>query len=187
MPASDEAVRRYRQLLAVYRNRTGRILTSAWDSLDRYDTDSIDVFAERTAPALTGAKAAAVAASAAFFAMALGIRPVGVRPTDVLVEPRIRDPFLAAWHAVNQGRPWADALQAGRSMAEAVGFDFVQHTARRTGDVVAARSDRSDVRWQRIPSPNACDWCQTVAGQLYLTADSADFGHDRDGCVVVPA
>lgn len=185
MPASDEAIRRYSLLLRTYRRRTSALLVAAWDALDGYDEQSADEYARNVSPALTGAKTAAVAASSGFFALALGIRPVSIRARDVLVEPRIRDPFLALWHASKEGRPLEEALTAGRSQAEAVGADFVQKTARRTGDTVAAASDVT-VRWRRVPDANACNWCKTVAGQLYHTAESADFGHDRDGCVVVP-
>lgn len=186
MPVSDEAIRRYRRLLATYRNRTSALLIATWDRLDDYSDEGFDQFVEQTRPAIHGAKVAAVAGSAAFFALALGIRPVGVRADDVPVEPRIRDPFLATWHALNMGRPPAEAILVGRSQTEATAYDFVQHTARRTGDVVAEAAGR-DVRWRRVPDGNACDWCHTVSGQLYRTAESADFGHDRDGCVVVPA
>lgn len=42
------------------------------------------------------------------------------------------------------------------------------------------------VRWKRVPGGKSCSWCKTIAGQLYLTSASADFGHDRCDCVAVP-
>lgn len=186
MPASRDQIRRYKQQLAIHRDRSSRLLVAAWDELSDYDDADIQRYTARTAAGLTAVKTAAVALSAAFFAAATRTRPAGIAAGDVPVEPRIRDPFLAAWHAVKQERPWDEAVAAGRSAAEAVGFDFVQSTARRTGDVAAERAG-IEVRWQRVPGADSCDWCHTVAGQLYLSAESADFGHDRCDCDAVPA
>jgi hypothetical protein len=86
---------------------------------------------------------------------------------------------------LSQGRPFDEALEVGRSTAQAVAFDFVQSAARLTGDVVAKKSERT-VKWQRVPSPGACEWCVEVAGQLYNSAESADFGHERCDCDAIP-
>lgn len=157
-----------------------------WDQLGTYTDEDIERFIVSTAPAIKGAKRATVATSAGFFALATQTRPIAIRPQDVPVEPRITHPFLATWHALKEDRPYAEAVSAGRSQANAVGFDFVQSTSRRTGDIAAERSG-TQVRWQRVPGGNACDWCITVAGQLYRTAESADFGHDRCDCAAIPA
>lgn len=186
MPLSDEAIRRYDRLLGTYRRRTAAALALLWDQLDTYDDEGLEQFVSAAAPVIAGTKRTAVAASTAVFSLALGIRPPAVTANDVDVEPRIDHPFLALWHAVNEGRPNDEALAAGRSQAQAVGADFVQQTARRTGDVVA-RTAGVRTRWRRVPNAGACDWCQTISGQLYRTAESADFGHDRCFCMVVPA
>lgn len=185
MTASPEAIDRYRTVTRQYRTRTAAALALLWDRLGSYEESDISRYATQAAPVLDGAKRSAVALSAAFFSGATGIRVQGVRPDVVIVTPRIDHPFHAAWHAVNMGRDWSDALQVGRSQAQAVGVDFVQSVTRRTGDAVAARTGR-DVRWRRVPRPDTCAWCATVSGQLYRTAESADFGHDRCSCVVVP-
>lgn len=186
MPLSEAALRRYDRLLGTYRNRTAVALAAIWDQLGSYDEQDIDTFASTASPILAGAKRSAVATSTAVFAIALGIRPPSVSPDAVEVRPRIDHPFLALWHAVKEGRPNEEALSAGRSQAQAVAEDFVQQTARRTGDAVA-RTARIEARWRRIPNADACPWCRTIAGQLYRTAESADFGHDRCFCMVVPA
>lgn len=186
MPPSDQAVARYKRQIGVYRSRTSALLIAAWERLDGYDEENVDEYTEATRPALTAAKRAAVALSAGFFALALGIRAVGVDPDDVDLDPDVRGPFRATWHALAMGRPFDEALRVGRSTAQAVGFDFVQSTARRTGDVVAANSGQR-VTWKRVPGAKACDWCRLVAGQTYRSAESADFGHERDDCDVVPA
>lgn len=186
MPLSDVALRRYDRLLTNYRTRTAFALAAAWDQLESYGEDDIAVFASTVAPVLAGAKRTAVATSTAVFALSLGIRPPSLSADAVDVQPRIDHPFLALWHAVSEGRPNDEALAAGRSQAEAVAQDFVQQTSRRTGDAVANLVDYR-VQWRRVPNAGACSWCRTVAGQLYRTAESADFGHDRCFCMVIPA
>lgn len=185
MTPSPAAIARYKRLIGRYRARTSLVLVTAWNNLPSYDEVNVEEFTVATAPALAGAQNAAVALSAGFFAMSLGVPPVGVDPAEVGVEPDIRGPFRAAWHALAMGRPFDEAVRVGRSTAEAVGFDFVQHSARRTGDTVAARSGL-DVRWRRVPGSKSCDWCREVAGSHYRTAESADFGHERDDCDVLP-
>lgn len=187
MPSvSDAALSRYQRRLLLYRTLTSAGLGTLWDDLDSYTDEDLERFQVQAEPLLAGVKAATVATSAAFFALALGLSPAGVKAADVAVEPRITHPFLSTWHALKEGRPFEEAVAAGRSQAEAVGFDFVQSTSRRTGDYVAKASGRK-VRWQRVPGGDACSWCHTVAGQTYYSAESADFGHDRCDCSVVPA
>ena len=185
MPASRAPIDRYKRQIAIYRNRTAGFLVATWDGLGTYSEEDIDRFTQRTASVLAGAKTAAVGLSAAFYALSTRTRPVPVNVAEVAVEPRYRDPFLAAWHAVGEGRPWEEAFQAGRSMAQAVGYNLVQSSARRTGDVAAAKAGRPG-RWQRVPGGKACSWCLLVAGQTYASAESADFGHDRCDCDAVP-
>jgi hypothetical protein len=157
-----------------------------WDDLDNYTDADLEAFTARAAPLLAGAKAATVATAAAFFALAMSTRPAPVAAKDVPVEPRITHPFLATWHALKEGRPLPDAIAAGRSQAEAVGFDFVQSTSRQTGDYVAKSSGQS-VKWRRIPNPGACSWCSNVARRTYRTSAAANFGHDRCFCITAPA
>ena len=185
MALSDEALRRYRRQVDARRRRTATALAALWDRFENYDTSDAETFARQAAPMLAGAKTATVATSVAMFGLAVGIRPPSVRAADVDAEPRIDHPFLAFWHALAEGRPRDEALAAGRSQAEAVGADFVQSTARRAGDAAARSSGRS-VRWSRRPRGETCQWCIDKARQTYRTARSADFGHDRCDCDVVP-
>lgn len=187
MPVSDAAIRRYQQLIGRYRSRASSVLVALWaDISDITDDAAVAAFIRQATPLLAGVKQATVATSTGFFALAASVPAAPLHPDDVPVEPRIRHPFLASWHALNMGREYEDAVRVGQSQASAVGFDFVQSTSRRTGDVFAERSG-VEMRWNRVPSANACAWCQTVAGQTYATAESADFGHDRCDCSIVPA
>lgn len=186
MPQSSEVVARYRRQLGSYRLRTSALLVAQWNRLGSWDRRDIARFEDATATPLAGIKTATVALSAAFFALYLDEPPPGVDPDLIDVTLYSEGPFLAAWHALSGGRPFQEAITVGASAASAVGYDFVQHTARRTGDHSAEATGR-DVRWKRVPGAKACDWCRSVARDDYRTAESADFGHERDDCIVVPA
>ncbi len=185
MAVSDAVLARYKRQIARYRAVTSAALVTAWDQLSGWDAGNVEEYAAATAAALEGGKAASVSLSSAVFALMIEVPPVGVSPGDVDVTPDIRGPFRATWHARLTGRPELEALRVGRSTAQAVGFDFIQSTARRTGDRVADLSG-VEVRWNRSPGAKSCDWCRLVATQLYRTAESADFGHERDDCDVIP-
>ena len=185
MPLSEALIDRYDRFLDTQRTRTGLAVAAIWDGLGSYGEDDIERFMRLAAPTLAGAKRSSVAASTAIFALALDITPPSVRMDDVDVAPRTDHPFLATWHAAAEGRPNEEAVAAGRSQAQAIAADFVQQTARRTGDVVA-REANVRTRWRRVPNAGACQWCQAVAGQTYHSAASADFGHDRCFCHVMP-
>ncbi len=176
---------RFEERLSGQRAALAAALVALWESLSGYDRADVAEFERRAAPSAIGAKAAAVAASSAFYSRALGVRPVAIRAVDVPVVAKTQAPFHAMWHALKEGRDGVEAWRAGRSVAQAEGFNFVQSTARRTGDLVA-RSTGRNVRWERIPDSGACKWCETVAGRLYSSAESADFGHERCGCMVAP-
>lgn len=186
MPPSKAVIARYKRQISLYRDRASRLLVAAWDELGSWDKDDIEAFALRTAPGLTGAQTAAVALSSAFFAMSLGIRPVAVSAADIEVTANIEGPFHATWHALAMGRAFEEAIGVGRSTASATAFDFVQSSARRTGDVVAERSGRT-VRWRRVPGGTSCPWCVDKAQFTYTSSAAADFGHQRCDCDAVPA
>ncbi len=185
-PPVEVALPRYRRVLDSYRFRTAAGLGSAWDGLGSYDEGDVARYTAAVVPLLAGVKVATVAASTAFYALLADLAPPTVTAAAVPVDPKLRAPFTAMWHAFGQARPYDEARDVGRSVAGATGEDFVISTARRTGDAFAEATGRS-TRWTRVPSGGACAWCQSVAGDHYLSAESADFGHERCSCAVVPS
>lgn len=184
-PPRGPALIRYRARLATIRTRTAAGLVAAWDALPGYDDANIAAYTAQVAPLLTGAKVAAVAESTAFYALLLDIAPPPVLASTVPVTADVRAPFTAAWHALSQGRPLAEAVEVGRSVSAATGETFVQSTARQTGDAVAEVFGRP-IRWVRVAEPGACDWCQQRDGGIYLSASDGDYGHERCFCSVTP-
>lgn len=160
-------------------------MVATWDDLDDYDESGVEVFRERTSVMLAGSKAAAVAAAVALYA-GLTRRRVGIRPDDVVVDMPINKPFLAMWHALKMGRPWDEAVASGRGAADAFGSNWVTSTVRQTAQEFTTTADVRPSWWERETNDDACEWCQTVAMQHYLSAETADFGHDRCFCTPVP-
>jgi hypothetical protein len=158
----------------------GAVMVRAWDQLDSFDEANIARFRELALPATLALTNRAGALSAAYLA-ALLREPVvaATRP----VEPDFRGPFTRLWGAIGRGESFDDALMAGSSRAEASGRNAVVSTARRVGDQL--ESDQI-VGWRRVLDADPCEWCVSVSGQTYKSAESADFGHDRCGCGVTP-
>jgi hypothetical protein len=177
---------RHKRAQANISSRTASRIVAVWDSLPTIGEEQYEAFLAAIAPFLTAAKQAAVTSSTGFYAAVLETRPPAIPVGSVDVEYRGRTPFTATWHALSEGRPYVEAVDAGRSIAEAQTERFVVSTSRRTGDAVVKATGR-DVRWRRVPSSKACPFCVNAAGQLYRSAESADFGHDRCGCAAVPA
>ena len=184
-PTDAALLVRYRRMLSSQRSNTSSALAAMWDRLGRYDEADVAAFVRTTAPLLNGAKAATVATSTAFNSQLLGVAPPSVAAEAVATVADMRAPFTAVWHALSQGRPYEEAVAAGRSSTVATGETFLQSTARQTGDAVAAASGR-DVRWQRVAEPNACDWCQERDGGIYFSSADGDYGHTNCHCDVIP-
>lgn len=176
-------VRRYQQHLHQAGMASGQALADVWDQLDQWDEADVERFAALAAPAAQTAQNHAAALAAAFVSLAAA---VPTPQTTVTPTPDWRSPFTAYWASLANGTPWERAVTVGRNAADALGFDAVQGAARATTSEID-RAEPAITSWQRIPDGGACDWCLTVAEQTYHSAESADFGHDRCGCSVVPA
>ena len=178
-----DLTRRYQHDIGVVRDRSGTATARAWDKLPGYNRRNVPAFAETIAPILTGARDASVALSAAFYATIGEVEAPAVDPAAVGAVWDPEEPFVAHWRALAAGNQWVDAIASGRARAEAVAFDTVQSSGRRTGDAVLAESV---VGWRRVLTGTSCEWCRLVSTQRYITAESADFGHGRCDCTAVP-
>ncbi len=181
----EQLTDRHRRARLLVSNRLATVTARAWDGLGSWDDLDVARLAEVVAPSAELAQTAVATRATGFYSAILEVRAPFVRLAELGVALDYRQAFTAHWHALAEGRPFDEALSAGRSAAEAQADRFLTTTARRVGDSVA-RSTGQRVRWRRVPEPKACRWCLTVAGQLYRTAESADFGHDRCHCDPVP-
>lgn len=173
---------RRRQLLDQLRTSTSSQLTRIWDSLDNYTDDTR--WLTLASPVLQAGQQRAAHLTIASLEAILGTR-LAFDTKTILERAKIdpTQPFIALANALSNKLEFAAAVDAGRARAEAVGESAVTFAARAANG--AAESHVSG--WSRVPDAGACDWCQTVAGQTYHTADSASFGHLRCACDVVPA
>ena len=67
----------------------------------------------------------------AFAALVLARPAPALRPSSVPVEFDPKGPFLQYWHALKEGRPWPNAIAAGRGRAEDDASDLVVSSTRR--------------------------------------------------------
>lgn len=179
-------VRRYQSRLGFLADTAAFAMASAWDRLGSYDEPDVARYTDSTARAATAAREASVRLSAGFYTALGSSPPVPVDPAAIPVEPATRDPFIAYWQALKSGELWADAILVGHGRAEAVGTNLVVRSARLTGDVTIAATGQQVVGWRRVLRGTSCAWCATVATQRYHSSDSANFGHQRCDCTVVP-
>jgi hypothetical protein len=156
----------------------GDAIAAAWDELGSWDDADIARLEGAALPAWEVFAQEAAAVSAGYLAVALNQTPVAATN---LVVPDWRGPFTWYWRALGNDAGQGAALQAGRDRAIAAGHKAVTSTARRVGDQVDGV-----VGWRRTLGGDSCQWCITVAGQRYRTAESADFGHDHCNCGVTP-
>lgn len=159
----------------------GRALAAAWMDLPGFDEANIAdlerIALPRIAPILDRTSSMSIAHVATVVQQPIPATTIPV------VTPDWRGPFTNFWASIGRGEEFGDALLLGESRADAAGRNAVISTARRAVDAV--ESD-DIIGWRRVPDADACQWCLDIAGQVYKTAASADFGHSRCGCGVSP-
>lgn len=177
----DGLTQRFRGHLETISTRTSNAVGQAWDGLPDYEEHRLHEFARRVQPVTRAAKVAAVALGAGYYSTVAQQRPAGVAASLIPLEFDARAAFVAYWNALSNGRPWPEAVAAGRNRAASTASGLVVSSSRRTGDHVLPRAD-----WTRVAAGNACEFCQEAASSTYRSAETADFGHERCSCSVVP-
>jgi len=99
--------------------------------------------------------------------------------------PTATSPILRVRHLLAEGQQLAQALDTASGYAANLATADLQAAKRVALDTAATTHRRSAVRWLKLPSGDACDWCQLVAGQTYAAADSVPF-HAGCTCGVAP-
>lgn len=179
--------RRFQQAIVGIGERTTPAVQKTWADLPTYNDDQVDIFATRSARALTTAKFAAVRHAVGYYSLAAGVRPRAIDPEAVTVVADTRQPFIDVWTALKRGVDLVAAIEIGHNTIDAMTRDMVTSSSRQTGDLVVQSAGLRVIGWERIPEADACPWCLEVAdGAIFTSAESADFGHDRCGCSAQP-
>lgn len=177
----EQLTHRFRSHLDTIRARTTRAVTAAWGGLPDYEDHRVPQFAHRVTPVTRAAKVAAVAAGVGFYSIISTQRPLSVSATQIPVEYDPKAAFVAFWNGLGNGRPWEEAVQAGANRAASEADGLIVSSARLTGDHVLPRA-----QWGRVAAGNACTFCLEAANGTYNSAETADFGHERCACSVLP-
>lgn len=177
---------RYQQRLVDIAERAQPTADREWERLKTYDESEIEAFAASIAPLLNLVRRAAAVNTIGYLSVLVARPPLRVAVEHIEVETTFRKPFIAVWQARQADAAESEAVGAGRRRLQALVHDHVISVARRAGDAYAAASELDIARWRRVPSANACEWCHSVAGGVFRSAASADFGHQRCRCTPVP-
>lgn len=182
---ADALTTRKQALLEDLGTRTAGQLRRIWLSLGDYAESDQEAWATLAAPVVEAAQGRAVNLQVAYLETLLD-ETVDFDIEDVLANAQIDigEPFIALANALSNGEEITAAVESGALRAEGIGESGVTWAARAANGAVE-RNDRV-TGWQRTLSRGACEWCQTVAGQTYRSAESASFGHLRCNCGVEP-
>lgn len=180
----------YQQALARVRRIAAAGVTVAWDRLGAYNVEDVPTFVGAVVPVVEGAQRQAAALTLGYMtrrgaqasvdvAAVVAATRGGIPTADVY-----RRPFVTTWTALKDGRPWADAVRAGRERATSSAEMDVALATRDTAAAVVEGDDRI-VGWERIPDGGACEFCLLASTQRYHSGDLMPL-HNRCGCSVEP-
>lgn len=159
--------------------RAGTVSKRSFLGLSGWDRSNIAEFIEAVTPALNAAGGASLMLSMGFYKLLADESAAGI--SSLVTAPNYEAPFTAYWSSLKDN-DWSDAIGSGADRAMSIGSDYVTQVSREVATVASPNA----TGFRRVPRREACQWCLTVATQRYHTAESANFGHDYCGCLVVP-
>lgn len=182
---ADALTARKQALLEELGTRTASQLRRIWQSMGSYAESDQEAWTQLASPVIDAAQSHAVSLQVAYLETLLD-ESVDFDAEAVLANAAIdvNEPFIALANALSNGEGIDAAVESGALRAEGIGESGVTWAARAANGAVEGNDRISG--WQRTLSRGACEWCQTVAGQTYRSAESASFGHLRCNCGVEP-
>lgn len=180
-------VARYQSRMARIGDRAQTKAREAWDALGSYDAEDINRLVGVSQRLWGATRTQAVNTSSGFYSLATDTASVGVHVDLVAgVPPSVAEAFHVTWKHLSDGAFWDDAVSAGREAFARAHLDATYQAARYTGDVWERLAGRQGFGWRRVLVGVSCEWCALVSTQVYRSASSAAFGHDRCDCAVMP-
>jgi hypothetical protein len=185
------AVHRRAQLAT--RERVAGQLSTMLHRLPSVDQPELELYTRAAYPVVAGGQRRAADLGAAYL---LQLKPPGVPPARPVNVTRALDrsgtlvsadsrslvaPVLRARRDLAAGVAYLDAIGAAASYAGALSSNDLA-AAERVGLDEGADAGGVEIHgWRKGLSGDACDWCQSIAEQVYGDADSIPF-HDHDRC-----
>lgn len=175
------------------RDAAANAVAGIWKDLPGHDRENVDEWLSRVLPVITASQRRSAGVTDAFLAQAVGRRPLGVPPGDVVgaaarngasPEDVYTRPFVTLWTALKVGDDFPDAMNAGLARATSTAATDVQLAMRETLRVVGGEDDHI-LGYSREPDGEACDFCVLVSGQRYTTDQLMPI-HNHCGCGVTP-
>jgi hypothetical protein len=182
----------YQNELRKTRDAVGNALRQHWQALPDYRDAQVDGFVKRVVPIVEAGQRRAVAMTDAYMANVLGVRPIGLKATDLVgpfarngVDPMIvyARPFTTVWTSIAK-IGFDAAVAKGLSRLMSTGDMDVALAARNASMAFGQASDRV-AGFQRVADPSCCDFCQSLDG-VKVASNSAAPLHNRCGCTVEP-
>lgn len=192
--ATDAATRRYVEVQRATEARVAGQVHALVLGLEAVDDPAAEVYAARHARLVAAGQLTAVRLAGAFLGRLWQAVPPRGYPDPARVlggalvgadTPSATSPILRARRELAAGSAWESALATAATYAGTLALGDLQTASRLGLDAGAEAHGRRNVRWRKDPSGDACEWCQTVAGDTYATADAVPF-HTGDRCGIVP-
>jgi hypothetical protein len=195
MAALDERHRARQHELAGRLAQRLNFLVSTWETLSQ---EEVDAYHDRAYPLVAGGQRDSARLGAAYgrtLAQEAGVLPSVPGPTDIVgalvrsgvgVTPESRSlvaPPLRARALVAEGATLGEAKLAAAEYAGQLGSLDLQ-AAQRVGLEQGVGGARI-AGYRKQPAGGACEWCRSVAGEVYDSADAVPF-HRNDACAVAP-
>jgi hypothetical protein len=189
----DERHRRRQAIVAdVVASRLGSLIATMHD----LSQEALVAYVEQAYPVVAGGQTVAADTAAAYSrALAAGRRPK--RPVDVagalaksgkLVTPDSRSlvaPILRARHLAAEGEQAASVVVTAANYAAQLSAADLQAAMRVGVDEGATASGLETQGWSKGLGPEPCEWCISIADNVYGDPDSIPY-HDGDRCGVEP-
>lgn len=163
-----------------------------WTALGSYDAADVERFVPDAVRMVEAAQRRSAIITDAYLGRVLERQPLGIDPARVIgaaarrgTEPPevYRRPFATMWRALDDGKPYQEALDQGLDrLTSTVGTDI--QLAMRGAAREVMETDLRIYGWQRVTG-DACDFCLLASTQRYHTGDLMPL-HNHCGCTVEP-